>query len=273
MLCPHCLKKVTVADDKAGQVLNCPLCQGVFAAPSLAPVPVRPTPPSPPPVNAPPMELAPPPPPPPPPPTEFAVSPLSSGPPPAPPPQVAPPPPPPKPAPPPKEYTRRHSFNLRPDVLVCIPPVCLFLIFFCSFFSWHAVGVPPLTTSVHLWQLGFGDHGSGLFLAYVLFTIFLALPVSIACLVLELRLLPTPPALVLLTPWKSGVTLVLLLLTMLLFAYDYQQGLFASVSFVALGEKIAFRLHLIALTAAGLELWVQSRRVRNLPLPRFSVKL
>ena len=37
LLCPHCMKKVTVGDDKAGQVLNCPLCQGVFAAPSLPP--------------------------------------------------------------------------------------------------------------------------------------------------------------------------------------------------------------------------------------------
>ena len=35
LLCPHCMKRVTVSDDKAGQVLNCPLCNGVFAAPSL----------------------------------------------------------------------------------------------------------------------------------------------------------------------------------------------------------------------------------------------
>src|SRR5260370_37098183 len=66
LLCPHCLKRVTVSDDKSGQVLNCPLCNGVFAAPSLAPAPGRaPAPPPPPPyvppVTAPPPVYAPPP--------------------------------------------------------------------------------------------------------------------------------------------------------------------------------------------------------------------
>ena len=75
-------------------------------------------------------------------------------------------------------------------------------------------------------------------------------------------------------PWKSGLTFLLLAATFLLLCYDYQQGLFATgtnLNPIVLGEKVAFRLHFIALLAAGLELWAQSQRVKNLPLPRVRV--
>src|SRR6266446_3895745 len=101
LLCPHCLIRLTVSDDKSGQVLNCPMCNGVFAAPSLAPAPSRSPAPSPPPVNLPPPVSAPP--------------------------------------PPPGDYTRKFAFRLRPDILVYVPPVCLLLIFVLSFGSWHNV--------------------------------------------------------------------------------------------------------------------------------------
>jgi hypothetical protein len=38
---------------------------------------------------------------------------------------------------------------------------------------------------------------------------------------------------------------------------------------IGLGEKIALRVHLVAVVAAGLELWAQGQRARNLPLPLF----
>jgi hypothetical protein len=274
LLCPHCLKKVTVADDKAGQVLNCPLCQGVFAAPSLAPPPVRmsasppSSPPSSPPVPAPPPQI---------PNMEIPMQPASPAPAPMPPPYVAPtPPPPPKPAPPPADYTRRYAIRLRADVLICIPPACLFLIVFVfSFFPWHSISeVVNVYIPLSLWDLMIGSRSTSMFMAYVPFTI-LAFLASVACVVFEFGLAPTPPQLASLMPWKSGITFALLGLTFLLFAYDYQLGMMAmsATSPIVLGEKIAFRLHLIALIASGLELWVQSRRVRNLPLPRFTLKL
>src|SRR5712692_9323559 len=42
LFCPHCTRRVTVPDDKAGTVLNCPLCTKQFMAPSLAPPPAVP---------------------------------------------------------------------------------------------------------------------------------------------------------------------------------------------------------------------------------------
>ena len=39
LLCPHCLKRVTVLNDKSGQVINCPMCNGVFAVPLPRPQP------------------------------------------------------------------------------------------------------------------------------------------------------------------------------------------------------------------------------------------
>lgn len=264
LLCPHCMKRVTFPDDKAGQVLNCPLCSGVFAAPSLAPAPVRQPPAPPPPPPAPPQWSEP-----------VPASQVPAQ------PEPAVHHPAPEPLPPPADYSRERAFRLRPDVLVALPPVCLFLIFVLSFFTWH--GLPGL--SLNLWQLGFGEHGTGVFIAYVLLTFFVAGPLSAACLVFEHRWVPTPAGLVRLMPWKSLLTFLVLGLTFLLFAYDYQQGLMASPVVdatgltagtfgnpIAMAEKLAFRLHLLALVANMLELWVQGRRARHLPLPRFTMQ-
>lgn len=279
LLCPHCLKRVTVTDDKSGQVLNCPLCNGVFAAPSLAPAPGRsaapsPPPPVPPPIVPPPapvpnMEIAPtspvaisPAPPPPPPPPTSAIQP---------PPRVEPP----KTPPPPGDYTRKFAFRLRPDILVFVSPVCLFLIFVASFANWHGFVVTAASgepASLNLWQLAFGSHSSGVFLAYLLFLFVLGLPLSVACLVFEQRWVPAPPQLAPLMPWKSLLTLTVLAVTFVLFFYDYQQGVFSFPNSIMLAEKIAFRLHFIALVAAALEVWAQGQRARNRPLPRFTVK-
>jgi hypothetical protein len=300
LLCPHCLKKVSVSDDKAGTVLNCPLCQGVFAAPSLPPsqqrMPAAPPPPPPPvsdyqstPVGGgyasspamtaspsvpnmelPPRSVTPEP-------LPFAVAPaappptpLSAPPPVSPAPQPSAPPPPPKPAPPLADYTKRYAFRLRADVLVCIPPVCIFLIVFVlSFFPWH---IPGPSESANLWQLGFTErYYSGMLMGYVLFMI-LALPVAMASAALELGLAPRLPQLEQLLPWKSGLTLAALAITFLFICYDYQSSIFGNALF-GNAEKLAFRLHFLALVCVCLELWVQSRRVRNLPLPRFTLKL
>jgi hypothetical protein len=266
LLCPHCLKRVTVADDKAGQVLNCPLCSGVFAAPSL-PSPSSRTVASGPPVVVPPTLPN----------VEMPVPSISQASQPIAPPPLAPPPAPPpprpeppRPVPPPGEYTHEFSFRLRPEVLVWVPPVCLFLIlfFFSIFFSWHWQLLEDPVRWVNLWGLGFTSDGSLLFLAYLLLIILTWL-VSVACLLLEERWLLPPPPLVPLMPWKSGVTFVLLAFTFLLLCYDYQQGVFVPMNPIGLGEKIALRVHLVAVVASGLELWAQGQTARNLPLPLF----
>src|SRR5438045_3924815 len=43
LICPHCAKRVTLPDDRAGKIANCPLCNGAFVAPSLVTAP-RPAP-------------------------------------------------------------------------------------------------------------------------------------------------------------------------------------------------------------------------------------
>jgi hypothetical protein len=258
LLCPHCLKRVTVSDDKSGQVLNCPMCNGVFAAPSLAPAPGRSPPPLdlPPPAPVPNMEIT-------------APSPIGVAP--GPPPQPKPPPAPPRPAPPPGDYTRKLAFCLRPDILVFVPPVCLMLIFVLSFFPWHYVPSLESEAPQILWQLAFGKHGSGVFVVYVLGLV-PALLWSIACVPVEQRWLSMPPPLAPLLPWKSLLTFLLLAVMFLLFCYDYQQGVFSAGNPITVWERIAFRVHFIATAAAALEVWAQSQRARNRPLPRVSLR-
>ncbi len=112
LFCPHCSRRVTVPDDKAGLVTSCPLCTKQFMTPSLAPPPSAPTPPAPKPSPA--LEsydmgpaAAPPPP----------VSPMpsrSSKP--------APTPEPPAPPTPPGDYTRTVGFTLRAEWLAFVAP-------------------------------------------------------------------------------------------------------------------------------------------------------
>ena len=97
LFCPHCTRRVSVADDKAGLITNCPLCAKQFMAPSLAPPPA-PKPPPPPsvPKDTYGMETVPAPPP-----SPFSVPPPSTLEPAAPPPPL-----------PPGEYTRSFSCTL-----------------------------------------------------------------------------------------------------------------------------------------------------------------
>src|SRR2546425_119084 len=103
LFCPHCTRRVSIPDDKAGLVTNCPLCAKQFMAPSLAPPPV--------PTSSAPLggygvEAAPSPPPP-----VFSSAPPSSK------PEPAAPPPPPLP---PGEYTRSCSCTLNDRWLVFV---------------------------------------------------------------------------------------------------------------------------------------------------------
>src|SRR5262245_58512981 len=159
LFCPHCTKRVSVPEDKAGQIMSCPLCTKQFQAPSLAPAPVSPTPP-------------PPPPPPSPAPSESAYSP---GEPPKSSTSATEPGAEPTPAEP-GEYRRSLAFCFKPAYLAFVPIACMFLVFILSFFTWHQP-IPEISPGVSLWSLAFtSDHGKASYLAY---TILLMFPTSI----------------------------------------------------------------------------------------------
>jgi hypothetical protein len=126
---------------------------------------------------------------------------------------------------------------------------------------------------MNLWQLGFSEGGSALFLAYLLFTLFLAIPLAVASLVLENRWVALPPAVANLLPWKSLAVAAVLALTFFLLCIDYLQGNLSDWGNpIAPAEKVAFRLHLIALLSAVGEFWLYFRRRWNLPLPKVELR-
>src|ERR1051325_4982458 len=147
LFCPHCTRRVTVPDDKAGLIVNCPLCMKQFMTPSLVsatpPAPKPPPPPPPPPSSSAPA------------PTYGASPPTVSSdaktepwPAPSPSQPAAPPPPP----PPPGDYTRSFALHLRGKWLAFVPLACLVLIFVLTFLPWHQ-SLPAPTQTKDLWRL------------------------------------------------------------------------------------------------------------------------
>src|SRR5262249_19574059 len=122
--CPNCQQKLNIPDQFAGQLMRCPLCNGTFQAPALAPSATAP-PPAPPP------------------PAPSSPSPFSLAP--EPPPPAAPPPPPPSPsyAPPPPSYVPEPPPALRQEAP--LPPSrdyipCCVVYFSLRVMPWITVG-------------------------------------------------------------------------------------------------------------------------------------
>lgn len=264
LFCPHCTRRVTIPDDKSGQVLNCPLCAKQFMAPSLAPPPVAPKP-------------APPPPPPPSPPAPEEA--YGIGPAPAPPPGPAPAPKPspaptvpsgptpaaapPQPPPPPGSYTRSCSCQLTGDWLAFMAPVCTFLIFLVSFFPWHYVDA---THSLTLWGLSFVDmHASFIFYTILMFP---ALVLSFIALPFDKGWIPPPPPIAPFLPLKNLLVGVILGLGFLMLVIDCLTANFVAQWNPQLAAlKLAFCLHFLALIASFVMFWVNWRKKNNLPPP------
>lgn len=255
LFCPHCTRRVTVPDDKAGLVLNCPLCAKQFMAPSLAPaapvVSAPPPPPAPPPpAPLPSYELSPAPTP----PVTQAPTPRSKPEPPA-----APPPP-----PPPGDYTRSFTLHLRGEYLPFVPTACLLMIFLLSFPSWHHAAVP-----LSMWGLA-GEHNQ--FLTYTIL-LMLGIIVAILSVLFEKQILATPPQLAPFMMWKDLFVGLLLSIGLLLLAFDYGHCHFGqSPNPMMLAMKLAFRLHVLAVAASFLMFWVHWRKMKNAPPPKLEIK-
>jgi hypothetical protein len=241
LFCPHCSKRVTVPDDKSGQVMSCPLCSKQFMAPSLAPPPAPPPPP--PPVPLPPVSSVP-------------VQP---------PPQPAPLPPspqPPAPPLPPGDYTRTFTLRLREDWLAFVPAACVVLIFILSFFNWHTSA--NVDDRYGLWGMAWR---SGPFLGYLVLMLFPTLLLVIASVVLDKAFMP--PQIAPFSKWKYLAVGGLLLVTFLLLCIDYLTAhLVEPISPIAVAMKIAFRLHFIAMASSFVLFWLQWRKASNLPEPK-----
>jgi hypothetical protein len=170
---------------------------------------------------------------------------------------------------------------ISPRVVPWIAPVGLVLLFLLSFFPWFAGGQVTLDArhdrfpqiqqvSFNLWRLAFAPDPKYLF--YVIVVMFLGLPLSIASLLIGARLIPTPPALAMLVPWRSVMVLGLMLLGWITLLIDYIHYNFSGFNPSTIWLKLAFRVHFIVVIALLLEFWLEVRRTRNLPPPKIDVR-
>ncbi len=260
LFCPHCTRRVSVPDDKAGQVMSCPLCAKQFQAPALAPPPIAPVPPMPAPPSAPQPEST-----------------YSAGEPPLAPkatpsePDAAAPPPPSLPG----DYTHSVGVCLNDSWLAFVPPACVFLVFILSFFSWH-LPVPnlddPLASvpALSMWGLGFNQWELK-FVAYIIIMIPTSL-LTYAALPFDKGWIPAPPPIAPFMPFKNVLVGLLLGLAFLMLCIDYLTAHFGSSNPIALAFKLAFRLHFFAMLASFGMFWLNWRKKNNLPLPRVDAR-
>jgi hypothetical protein len=244
LFCPHCTRRVTVPDEKAGLILNCPLCGKQFMAPTLPPPmtpPPRPVPPPSPPVSF----------------STGASAPPSSS------PAPSPAPPPSVPPPPPGDYTRTIRFHLRGTWLAFVPLVCLLLIFVLSFFTWKQ----PVDNRApaNMWALAFYSDYKGEMLPYTLLY-FVAFPLVIGSLLFEKQWAPTPAGLKAVLVWKDLVIALFLAICYLLLVAAYVPPWFNDrFNPVRPALDFAVRVQLLAVVASLLLFWANWRRFRNAP--------
>lgn len=263
--CPSCQKRLSIGDQFAGQLVKCPACNGVFMAPSLTPpAPATPTPAA----NAPSTSTG-----------DGNILPFDSD---APPPRPeiahftsSPPPPPPRPRyedepiGPPGDYTTEHRCHLRANILRWFTPGILLILLLVSFMNW--IVIPPIARN--LWQLAFDPIDAG-YVIYTLVTFFVALPLAWVVILMEINVIPLPPAIRPFWSWRGLVMTFLLFLTVLFPTIDLLRwNLSAAVDPSGLGLKIAVRLHWLAIACGGLEFWLDRRRKKRLPPPEFSLRL
>jgi hypothetical protein len=250
LLCPNCQKMITIADQFAGQLMQCPLCSGTFTAPVL---PASGAPPAVPlsssvasnpastareghsqtasPVaNAPGSE------------TSGAIpiaDTLGS------------------------EYPHRYIIWISPRVVPWIAPMALAVVFLLLFFPWRSV--PADVTSEIGGQSGWGKVFSGPLLMFYFLLYLIALALSIGSLLLTLKLVPTQPQITHLIPWKTCIVAGAVALAFLFLYIGFWGEPLSTVWFCW-----AVCLHLLALMGLSLEYWLE-RRGPSRALPRIDI--
>ncbi len=282
--CSSCQKKLAIGDQFAGQLVKCPACNGVFMAPTLAmtamplatpvapmatPV-VSPQPATVPSASADTLGFANEPPPRP----TMAPSYESSYTPPL-PPTV----PPPKaifdeePPMPPGDLAGSRTVRLCPEILRWVAPAALTLVALSSFFRWvlNVVSLTPTTiASLSLWEIAFGEYGYAAWILYLLVTLFLALPLAWAKLLMEMNLVPTPDFLRPFWQWRSVAVGAVAALAVTFAGIGWLQ--LSATESTSLGMFVGLRAHLVALIACGLEFWLTHRKKTRLPLPEVTAR-
>jgi hypothetical protein len=254
ILCPNCQKMVPIADEFAGQQMQCPLCAGTFTAPVLASAAANPTAPIP---FASPVASE----------TATGVSSASKGlnqsaperPRPTPHPETGGSSPP----PPPIDYTHRYIIWISPRVVPWIAPVALVLVFFFLFFPWRSV--PASVTADIPSQVGWAKIiSSPLWIFYFLLYL-IALALSVGSLLLTLAVVPAVPQIAHLLPWKSCIVAAAVALAFLFILIEFWTEDLSTAWF-----RWTVWLHVLALVGLSLEYWLQIRG-RDRPLPRVDV--
>jgi hypothetical protein len=259
ILCPQCQQKLTISDQYAGQMMRCPLCNGTFTAPSLAP-----------PLAAPPATYG------------MAVEPAAA-------PLPVPPGPetisyqespavvvqePTAPPPSPGEYSKSLRLKISSRILPFLAPISLVLVLLISFFPWaykFPVSLEEIDSAFsNAWSLGFGRNGQvliGMYLVFYIVTFLLAIPSTL----ISLGVLPMPPVIKGLGPWRVVVVGGPAVLAFFFLLIQYLTAVFRADA-MTLWYKLAFRIHFLVVIANLLEFWYLLRAKRNLPEPVLEVR-
>jgi hypothetical protein len=244
LLCPNCQQKLNIPEQYAGQLMRCPLCNGMFQAPSPGGAPPPPPPQFPP----------------------VSPEPFYSG-------ATAPPPPAPAAPPmPPGELTKCCTLVISPRVVPWIAPLGLGLVLLLTFLPW----VPIL--GLNAWNSAFGDAppglfrragGSSLLLKLYLIFLLLTLVLAIPSFLFSANLVPTPAGLSSLGPWRSLIVGVVAFLSFAFGFIEYVSPLFQhGITPWLICWRISTWVYFFVLIGFVLEFWLECRRQKNLPPPQ-----
>jgi hypothetical protein len=147
-----------------------------------------------------------------------------------------------------------------------------------TLFPWMVAGIHVEQTEFQVssgfrmanaWTLGF-SRGDGLVAVYLIFLL-LAIIVAVPSALFTLRLMPSPPLIQRLGFWQFAIVGGLILLSWFLFFIRYIHVLFAPELATA-WFRLAFWFHFFVGIAFLLEIWLEQRKGRNLPVPRIDMK-
>jgi len=154
-------------------------------------------------------------------------------------------------------------FSLR--VMPWITAGALSLLFLFSFLPWHPSFqfAGEYGSGHNAWTWGFGRPGNGVLIAFCIFLV-LAFAVSIPSALVTAQLIPLPGNLRIFRPVAvAGITF----LTFVFLSIPYLNMVFNSYP-ATLWFKLSYRLVLLAVGSAAMEIWLELRRARNLPPPK-----